>query len=151
MNKIRTYRYALQTNKHVKEIYHLVNRLRSFLSLGHSVTWSLDHSVTRSLSVTRPLGHLVTRPLGHLVTGSLGHSVTWSLGHLVTWSLSHSVTHSLGHYVILSFCFNNATQLTDNIRTSRSASQTTKTLTLVNTKLKIGSAGEKIDIYLHKL
>ena len=39
------------------EIYHTVNRLRCFLSLGHSVT------------------------------RSLGHLVTWSLGHLVTWSL----------------------------------------------------------------
>ena len=39
------------------------------------------------------------------------------------------VTWSLNHYVFLSFCFNNATQLmdgrTDNIRTYRSASQTT--------------------------
>ena len=46
-------------------IYHTVNRLGSFLSHGHLVTWSLDHSVT------------------------------WSLRHSVTWSLSHSVTRSL--------------------------------------------------------
>ena len=43
------------------QIYHTVNRLRSFLSLGHLVTWSL--------------GHLVTWSLGHSVTRSLGHSV----------------------------------------------------------------------------
>ena len=44
------------------QIYHTVNRLRSFLVtwvLGHLVTWSLCHSVTRSL------GHLVTWSLGH--------------------------------------------------------------------------------------
>ena len=44
------------------KIYHTVNRLRSFLSLGH---W-----------VTRSLGHLVTRSLGHSVTRSLSHSIT---------------------------------------------------------------------------
>ena len=68
------------------QIYHTVNRLRSFLSLGHSVTRSLGHSVTRSL------GHSVTRSLSHLVTWSLGHLITWSLDHSVTWSLGHSVT-----------------------------------------------------------
>ena len=61
------------------KIYHTVNRLRSFLSLGHSVTWSLGHSVTRSLD------HSVTRSLSHSVTRSLGHLVTWSLGHLVSF------------------------------------------------------------------
>ena len=35
-----------------QEIYHPVNRLRSFLLLGHSVTRSLGHSVTRSLFST---------------------------------------------------------------------------------------------------
>ena len=59
-----------------KKIYHTVNRLRSFLSLGHSVTWSLGHSVTRSL----------------------GHSVTWSLGHPVTWSPSHLVIPLSCHF-----------------------------------------------------
>ena len=34
---------------HIK-IYHPVNRLRSFLLLGHSVTRSFSHSVTRSFS-----------------------------------------------------------------------------------------------------
>ena len=29
----------------ISKIYHTVNRLRSFLSLGHLVTWSLGHSV----------------------------------------------------------------------------------------------------------
>ena len=31
------------------EIYHTVNRLQSFLSLGHLVTWSLCHSVNLSM------------------------------------------------------------------------------------------------------
>ena len=45
----------------------MVNRLRSFLSLGHSVTQSHGHMVTRSHGhwVTWSLGHWVTRPLGH--------------------------------------------------------------------------------------
>ena len=43
----------------IGKIYHTVNRLRSFLSLGHLVTWSLGHLVTRSL------GHSVTRSLCH--------------------------------------------------------------------------------------
>ena len=83
------------------EIYHTVNRLRSFLSPNHSVSWSLGHLVTQSLShsVTQSLSHSVTRSLGHSVTRSLGHSVTRSLGHSVTQSLSHSVTRSLGHSV----------------------------------------------------
>ena len=51
------------------KMFHKVNRLRSFPSRSHSVTWSL--------------GHLVTRSLGHLVTCSLGHSVTRSLYHSV--------------------------------------------------------------------
>ena len=86
------------------EIYHTVNRLRSFLSLDH---WSLGHSVTLSLchfghSVTRSLGHLVTESLGHSVTQSVSHLVSWSLGHLVTQSLGHSVTQSLSHSVLRS-------------------------------------------------
>ena len=35
-----------ETGKYYIKIYHPVNRLRSFLSLGHSVTRSLGHSVT---------------------------------------------------------------------------------------------------------
>ena len=38
----------VRTNIYI-EIYHTVNRLRSFLSLGHSVIWSLNHLVTQSL------------------------------------------------------------------------------------------------------
>ena len=34
-----------------KEIYHPANRLRSFLSLGHSVNRSIGHSVTQSLTI----------------------------------------------------------------------------------------------------
>ena len=83
------------------QIYHTVNRLRSFLSHGRLVTQSLGRSVTWSHghTVTRSHGHTVTRSLGHMVTWSLGHSVTRSLGHLVTWSLGHLVTWSLGHLV----------------------------------------------------
>merc|ERR1712242_507701 len=108
---------ATQSLSHsvTRSISHLVTR-----SLSHFVTWSLGHLVNQSLGhlVTWSLGHLVTWSLGHLVTGhlvtwSLGHLVTRSLGHLITWSLGHLVTMSLGHYVILSFCFNNATQLTN--------------------------------------
>ena len=64
------------------EIYHMVNCLRSFLSLGHLVTQSLGHSVPRSL--------------GHSVTWSLGHSVsvTWSLGDSVIWSVILSFQHA---------------------------------------------------------
>ena len=63
----------------ITEIYHTVNRLRSFQSSCHPVIQSFNHSVIWSLS----------KSLGHSVTWSLGHSVTWSLGHLVTWSLGH--------------------------------------------------------------
>ena len=49
------------------QIYHTVDRLRSFLSLGQLVTRSLSHSVTC-------------------------HLVTWSLGHSVTMSFCHSVS-----------------------------------------------------------
>ena len=38
-------------NSFTKKIYHTVNRLRSFLSLGLWVTWSLGHLVTQSLSI----------------------------------------------------------------------------------------------------
>ena len=65
------------------KIYHTVNRLRSSLSLGHSVTRSLSHSVTRSLN------HLVTQSLSH----TQSHSITQSLNHLVTQSLSHYFQH----------------------------------------------------------
>ena len=61
-------RYKIvKIGKNRYEIYHTVNRLRSFLSLCHLVTRSLSHLVTRSL------GHAVTRSLGHSVTQSLGH------------------------------------------------------------------------------
>merc|ERR1712079_322728 len=85
-----------------------VNRLRSFLSPGHSVTRSLGHSVN---SVTWSLGHSVNWSLGHSVTWSLGHSVTWSHGHLVIWSLFSTLSLT--------------DTRTNNIRTYRSASQTT--------------------------
>ena len=68
------------------------------------------------LPVTRSLGHLVTWSLGHLVTRSLGHLVTWSHGHLVTQSYGHYFQHDHGR----------TDERTDNIRTSRSASQTIK-------------------------
>ena len=41
--------YIFLFNSILHEIYHTVNRLQSFLSLGHLVTWSLGHWVTRSL------------------------------------------------------------------------------------------------------
>ena len=98
------------TRSHTWTQGHLVTR-----SLGNSVTWSLNCLVNWSFghTVTWSLGHFATWSLGHWVTQSLSHSVTRSLSHSVTWSLSHSVTWSLCHYVILSFSFNNATQLTD--------------------------------------
>ena len=99
------------------KIYHTVNRLRSFLSSCHPVIWSFDHSVTRSL--------------GHLVTQSLGHSVTRSLCHLVTQSYSHYFQHD--H------------ERTDNIRTSRSASQTNITFTAAIICFMVRNAATKSD------
>ena len=41
--------HSVQYNRRVYKIHHSVNRLQSFLSLGHSITQSLGHLVTRSL------------------------------------------------------------------------------------------------------
>ena len=81
--KIEIYAWYIDWYGH--KIYHTVNCLRSFLSLGRSVSGSFSHSVIRShgIKVTRSLGHSVTR-FGHSVTQSLGHSVTQSIGHSVT-------------------------------------------------------------------
>ena len=87
------------------KIYHMVNRLQSFLSSCHPVFWSFGYSVTWSFNhlVIQSLVHSVTQLCGHSVIQSLGHSVTWSLGHLVSQSVGHSVTRSFGHSVTLSF------------------------------------------------
>ena len=68
--------------------------------------------------------HLVTWSLGHLVTRSLGHSVAWSLGHSVIRSLGYLVTHMI---TIFNMAIDELTDwLTNNIRTFRSALQTTR-------------------------
>ena len=51
------------------EIYHTVNRLRSFLSSSHSVIWWFDH-----LEIWW-FGHLVIQSFSYLVIQSFGHPV----------------------------------------------------------------------------
>ena len=76
--------------------------------------------------VTWSLGHSVTRSLGHSVWSS-GHQVIWSSGHPIIQSSSHPVIQCSHHPVI----FNITTDgRTNNIRTSRSASQTNMRITL---------------------
>ena len=65
--------------------------------------------------------HPVILSSGHLVIWSSGHLVIWSYGHMVIKSPSHQVFRSSSHPIIINITMN---ERTNNIRTSRSASQT---------------------------
>ena len=99
----------------VREYERCVRQVQHGLRSAHYMQiFFLDNFISRCLgsrdseSVCGWVAAFTSTCTGEVLARSLGHLVTWSLGHLVTWSLGHSVTCSL--YVILSFCFNNATK-----------------------------------------
>ena len=82
------------TNDLIK-IYHMVNRLRSFLSSSHLVILTSGHPDIRSSH------HPFIRSSAHPVIRSFRHSDIWSFGHPVIRSSHHHVIISQSHKVFI--------------------------------------------------